>query len=534
MGELTRKGDFRPMTAEDLAIQQRATDMQARQEVPLLQRSDNPHEYLYFAMFDGTGQDADNPKQELTNVGVLKEQIYQLSKDAELRIGGHYVQGIGTQENFLFRVADKALAFSWDEKIEDAYRQLANQARLWQQQDPEAQIRVAGVGYSRGAVQSAGLARLIDQYGIADPEDLGFGRDAHGNITVESNRPRLMEPGSVAQALALYDPVGTGFPRNYDARTAPSVITGTGLAARDEDRTDFAHQTILAPGISDDRRFVNLLVPGGHSNVGGGNQDAGIEAMNFNTMADYLNALRDKPIIQYRELPTELSKYTVFQARGVSAIRGMDQDELRDLRLELANCKIVDPCRDGEPVDQALAAQFQYRALKPGAPLPDLSVLQRGQDSQSTAPQRPTPADAAHPDHALWKKLDASVEQLDRQAGKQRDESSDRLGAAALVLAKQSGFTERDDLLLAFNRPAGQLAAGEVLHLFRHGSHASADPAANRAQIATHDALSMPVSERFRQVEDISQAQESHRTHELQHAQSREQSAQTQGVQMIR
>jgi hypothetical protein len=535
MGELTRKGEFRPITADDLAVQQqRAQDMQSMQEVPVLQQSGSPHEYLYFAMFDGTGQDADDPKQELTNVGVLKEQIYQLSKDAELRLGGHYVRGVGTQDNPLVRVADKALAFSWDEKIEQSYLDLANQAKEWKEQDPEAQVRVAGVGYSRGAVLSAGLARLIDQYGIADPEDLNFGRDAQGNITVESNRPRLMEPGSVAQALALYDPVGTSFPESFDSRTPPSVISATTLTARDEDRRDFAHQAILDPGLSDDRRFANLLVPGGHSNAGGGNRDPGIEAMAFNTMADYLNALRDKPIIRYRALPAELSQYTVFQARGVSAIRGMDQDELRDFRVELANCKIVDPCRDGEPIDQALAGQFRYRTLKPTAPLPELPGLQPGRANQTAEPRPLLPTDPAHPDHALFRKVDAGVSKLDQQAGKQRDESSERLGAAAFAMAKRNGFTAQDDLQLAFNKPYVQLAGGEMLHLYRHGGHASPDPAANRVHMPTADALSMSVSERFRQVGDIEQAQQANRQESLQQAHSREQAAQATAVHVMR
>lgn len=527
MGELTKKGEYRPINLEDLSIDEQAGVTQGVQRVPIFQRGENTHEHLFFAMFDGTGQDADNPTQELTNVGVLKDQIDVLKEDANLRVGGHYVEGIGTQENPLSRLKDKIAADTWDEKIEEAYLELARQTKQWKEQDPEAQVRVVGVGYSRGAVLSAGLSRLIDAYGIADPENLKFGRDGNGNITVHSDRPPLMAPGSVAQALGLYDPVATGFPKGYDARTPPSVISGLSLTANDEGRLDFAHQGILQAGLSQDGRFANLPMPGGHSNIGGGNRDTGLEALSFNRMADYLNGLRDPPLIQYRALPAELSQYTVFQARGPSAIRGMDQDDIRDIRHELANCKVVDPCRDGEPIDEALASQFQYRTLQSTAPRPSLPGLQRSADPERAdtlpaAPAGPTrslPTDASHPDHGLLRKFEQDVKRFDEQAGKAWGDDSERLVAAALKMAKEHRFAPGDDLRLAFNAPTGKYAAGEILHLFRQGPGASPDPAANRAWMTTHDALSMSASDRFRQIEGIDQAHQLSRQQELEQLQ---------------
>lgn len=511
MGEWTKEGEFRPVTAEDLAVQERAQSMQTLHQVPVLQQSDNRHEYMYFALFDGTGQDLNDPEHLPTNVGLLAKQAELLARNPSNRIGSAYVEGIGTQKNFVSEWIDKGTAYTWDEKLEQGYVELARQTKQWKEQDPEAQVRVVGVGYSRGAVLSAGLARMVDKYGIADPEGLSFGRDANGNIAVQSDRPPLMAPGTVAQALGLYDPVATSFPRGYDARTPPSSISALALAARDEDRVDFAHQAILQPGLSDDRRSANLLVPGGHSNVGGGNRDVGLEAMSFNTMADYLNALRDRPLFEYRPLPEDPSQYTVFQARGPSAFRGMDQDALRDVRTELANCKVVDPCRDREPMDQALAAQFEYRAVRVGAPLPTLRGLgQEAERSQASplAPDLPrSPADRTHPDNGLFEKLRDGVRTLDKQAGKDWNDDSDRLTAAAFGMAKGGGFTERDELRLAFNTPTASMAGGEVLHLSREGRDASVDPAANRAWMRTPDALSMPVDERYAQVEAATRAQ---------------------------
>ncbi len=75
-------------------------------------------------------------------------------------------------------------------------------------------------------------------------------------------------------------------------------------------------------------------------------------------------------------------------------------------------------------------------------------------------------------------------------------------------MAKQMGFTEKDDLHLAFNRGTEKYAAGELLHLARTGPNSSVDPAANRTSMPTAEALSAPVEERYQQMQAIAQQQE--------------------------
>src|SRR5690606_32272594 len=79
-----------------------------------------------------------------------------------------YTKGIGTQANPITRYVDAWIPNTWDDRIEAAYHALAQQTAKWQRQDPQAQVRIAEVGYSRGAVLAVGLARLVDTYGIAD------------------------------------------------------------------------------------------------------------------------------------------------------------------------------------------------------------------------------------------------------------------------------------------------------------------------------------------------------------------------------
>ncbi|WP_460729897.1 XVIPCD domain-containing protein [Lysobacter rhizosphaerae] len=357
-------GSSRPATAEEL--QSIGTMRQALSQlpVPTLQHRDNPHEYLFFALLDGTGQDLDNPKLgPPTNIGVLAKQADKLRSDPANRIATHYAKGIGSQSNGLIRAIDGMAAATWADGIEETYRKFANQAKKWIDVDPQAQIRVAGVGYSRGAVQTAGFLRLVDQYGVAQPADLKFGRDPHDNITVISPYPPLVPPGQVAQVAALFDPVATNMPHNYDARLPPSVISSVSFLAANEQRELFPHQAINDAGMTPDGRALSVAAPGGHSNIGGGNQEPGLEILVGNAMVDYLNRLRDEPLFEKRAAPDDPSMMSIYQAQGATAAFGlrMDHDGHRDLRDELANCKIVDPCRDSEPMNRALAGQFEYQ-----------------------------------------------------------------------------------------------------------------------------------------------------------------------------
>lgn len=110
-------------------------------------------------------------------------------------------------------------------------------------------------------------------------------------------------------------------------------------------------------------------------------------------------------------------------------------------------------------------------------------------------------------DERTLEQLRGQVRGLDQQVGKSWDDSSERLAASALVMAKERGFTADDALRLAFNRPTERYAAGEILHLARLGLGASPDPSANRASTSTADALSVPAAERYSQVQDIGLAQ---------------------------
>lgn len=497
MGELASNGSARPVTEVELARYGEMHRLQSEHRVPVLQARSNPHAHLYVVLFDGTGQNANDPKYLATNIGKLKSQLDLFVERRELRVGRHYGEGIGTQDNPVARALDGVVAHSWNDKIELAYLQLAVQVAEWQHADPQAQVSLVEVGYSRGAVLVPGLARLVDTYGIVDPKSLRFGRDEHGNLTVESSVPPLIAPGQIPQAVGLFDPVATSLPRNYDARLPDSVVSGFSLLAADEQRRWFPHQTVIDPEVSADGRFLGVRVPGGHANVGGGARDDGLEAMAFNGMVDYLNALSDAPLFEKRALPSDPARYTVHQAGGVTAGFGLhvDRDGRRDLRDELANCRIVDPCRDADPVDTSMAGRLQWHTVQPTWSVPRLDGLQLATNVPvPPAPPAPlSPADREHPDHAMLEQVRAGVLAMDRQVGKGYDEASERLSRSLLAASRdhRPRYPDRPDLSLSTT------ALGRVDHvvLGTDGRHAFAiegdptDPAHRRAAVVVEEAL---------------------------------------------
>lgn len=397
MGKAGSSAGVRPASADDLRMELDVRQQMQQLSVPMLQRDDNANEYVFFAFLDGTGQDVRNPKLgPSTTVGELYDQAFELSKDPQSRIGTHYAAGIGTQQNAVSRALDGMLASTWEDGITRSYRELAEQVSTWKATNPDAEIRVVGIGYSRGAVQTAGLLRLIDEYGIVPEEGLGFGHDRNGNISVISRLPPLVLPGQTAQATLLLDPVATNMPANFDARLPPSVISRVAIMAAHEQRELFPHQAINDPGMTPDGRAINVAAPGGHSNVGGGNRDAGLEILTGNAAIDYLNTLRNQPLFEKRAVPMDLDTMTLYQARGATALYGLkiDGDGQRNLREALANCKIVDPCNDSEPIDQALAARFEHRSIQPDPA--EQAQLQALVELATQRDHRTTPDDPGH------------------------------------------------------------------------------------------------------------------------------------------
>ncbi|MFP7723262.1 DUF2235 domain-containing protein [Lysobacter sp. A3-1-A15] len=454
--------------------------------VPTLLPSNSTDHYLYVAAFDGTGQDLHRKGASPTNVGSLHQQVDELASTAGSRVAGGYQAGPGTQRNPLVRIPDQLLGSSVDDRAMAMYRQFAEQVFRWKVDNPAAEVHIAALGYSRGAISVPAFTRMVDRFGIAHPDGMEFGRDAHGEITVVSRHAPLVPPGRTAQAVLLYDPVATGVPRDFDLRLPPSVISGLTLMARDERRALFPHTTLIGQGMSEDGRFLGVTVPGAHSDVGGGNTRNGLEIRAGNLGIDYLNALTDSRPFNKRALPEDPSLTVVHRSHqamlGAFAIGASDPGDPRYLRERL--CVVVDPCRDAEPRNDALASRFttQMPTIGPvptvatAAPLPDQITM--------ASSHAPSLHDVAHPGHGIFMQARDGLHALDGWQPRATPGDGDRLAAALAAQAQRSGLAAIDHVLLARD--------GDRVFAVQGALH---DPAHRRTSVEAASALAQPLSE---------------------------------------
>ncbi|MGN6382553.1 MAG: phospholipase effector Tle1 domain-containing protein [Dyella sp.] len=360
--------------ADESALDAYARDREelASFKVPVLRHANDPHEYLFVAALDGTGNDGIHDPQHQTNVAKIAHQI-QASNDAgETHIAAGYVAGAGTQNNLLKRTLDGMDGYTAEERAETMYKAFIEQAYAWRKADPQARISLADIGFSRGADEVAIFARLVHERGIQDPRGAVYTYTSDGLVKhAEYSLPPLVSPGQVAQAVALFDAVGTGNEvRNDDRRLPSTVISGLQLFAMDETRSLFKSDHIIDPGISADGRFAGVYVPGAHSDVGGGYHRDGLSTRAGNMVIDYLNRLNDKPFLQTSIEPEDprlnvvhRSEEGMFIYRITGKVNRLEPEGYNELLVPRRDMgKVPDPY-NAEPVDEAIRARYEVHSL---------------------------------------------------------------------------------------------------------------------------------------------------------------------------
>ncbi|MDR7136104.1 hypothetical protein J2X06_003322 [Lysobacter niastensis] len=369
-----------PADAHDLQSYALAAEALARFPTPGLIRAGNPHDRLFVAALDGTGNDAIHDPEHATNVASIHKQL-ERARNPHIR--AEYVEGPGTQHGVIDRVWDGARGHTYDERIEKMYKLFIEQARTWKLEDPEAQISVVDLGFSRGAEQAAGFARLVHERGIQDPSGAKYIYDAQGQIkSVEYTKPPFVAPGQVAQVAALFDPVGTGEPVNEkDRRLPPSVISGFQIIAEDERRGLFKSSHIIDPGMTADGRFLGVVVGGKHSDIGGSYHRDGLGVRSGNLVVNYLNSLSDKPFLERRPEPDDPRLNVVHRSEeGMLLYRWGDKvDRLQpeghvDRLVPRAWGGQVADAYNAEPRDEVLSRRFEHRVVAADQPPPRLDL----------------------------------------------------------------------------------------------------------------------------------------------------------------
>jgi hypothetical protein len=369
---------YYPADVHRLQTYEHASRVLSQFQAPVLIHAGNPHERLYIAAFDGTGNDKLKDPQHETNVGKIDDQIEALNfSGANTQVSAGYVAGPGTQDNRLARIRDGITGGTYDARIETMYKKFIDKAWEWKKADSQAEIRVVDLGFSRGAEQAAGFARLVHERGIQDPSGAIYTRNAENLIThAEYTKPPLVAPGQVAQVEGLFDAVGTGVPEKHDRRPPPSMISGFQILAEDERRATFKSDHIIDPGQSTDGRFLGVTVAGAHSDVGGSYHRDGLAIRSDNLMTDYLNALSDRPFLNRQPEPDDPRLNMVHRSEQGMLIYEIDRkvDRLKpegynELLVPKNAARHVSDPYNAEPRDESLSKLFERQPVKTG-PLP--------------------------------------------------------------------------------------------------------------------------------------------------------------------
>ena len=355
MADRSKDGvDVTPASAAQLATYVLAEAQLDAFRVPKLYDAADPHARVFLALFDGTGNDAVKDPQHITNVGWLKAQIEEVGRKNP-NVGHFYKEGPGTQDG-LAGLWDGITGGTYTERIEAMYDKFARQAARWLKEEPNAKISLVSVGFSRGAEQAAGFARLVDERGVQDPTAKVVERAVGQDDQVMYTAPPLRAEGTIPQVLGLYDPVATGEPGQHDRRPPPSIVSGMQIKAGNEYRAAFPSTTIIEQGVSADGRFLGVTTAGAHSNIGGSYQLDGLSRRNFNLMAKYLNGVLGEDVIKGLDVVPSPKKDVIHDST-------QHQWFYRQVPVRQSVTDLDPQDRPVEPADRALVAPYLREAL---------------------------------------------------------------------------------------------------------------------------------------------------------------------------
>jgi peptidoglycan hydrolase-like protein with peptidoglycan-binding domain len=428
-----------PVTTADRKLYAKAAQEVGGLSVPHMFSSSDPRSRLYIANFDGTGNDLWADPEHATNVGKLHLQIMHASS-VDPRVYTDYIKGAGTQEGVLTRTMDGATGASYEERIDWMYLKFCECAHEWLKADPNADIRLMATGFSRGAEQAAGFLRKVQELGIQNPDGREVIHQTFGPDIVKWHLAPLRAPGRIVMGEILFDPVGTGVPNNFDRQPTSSTATGIQITARDERRNAFPSTQIIRPGRSADGRFVNVIVPGAHSDIGGSYHRDGLSILNFNIAADYLNALSDKPLVHRLLVPTDPQMFQIHRSEDHLLIYSTSEfrhDGYRDIMGSQASPPHCNDerktilCALPDPLDPTIESQLGPRHL----------VGVHGPDAIREL------SDPIHPDHDMYRSTSMQVQELHARSGIDLDRVQiDQLTAGLVIEAKQNGMTAIEDV----------------------------------------------------------------------------------------
>ncbi len=268
-------------------------------ETPVLYDPNNPDARLFFVLADGTGNNLSDPNK-FTNVAKLREDLKPIVR-ANPNIAFIYKEGVGTQPNKASAMLDGAIGYSVTNRAKDIYKKLSNQATAWKRENPNAQISVILVGFSRGCAVASYLNQMIHKEGIVNMDE----KTITGTNTIQSH-PKLIDAKEIKQAVLLFDPVHQSSKELSEPSAfalSDSTLSALQINAADEFRTLFPLTVNVKQGLSSNRLCAAISLPGAHSDIGGSYPKDGLGRLSDFVGRAYLNALTDNLLPQTKLSP---------------------------------------------------------------------------------------------------------------------------------------------------------------------------------------------------------------------------------------
>lgn len=391
----------------------------------------NPNLRIFVANFDGTGNDAVVKPDSASNVARLHADIEALNARGHNAIRAHYVEGPGTQRGRYEETIDQATGRTGPVRTDVMYAALCEQTARWKSENPEAEIRVVSIGFSRGAVEAAHFTNVVERRGIRDPQEASIQRvtepvqssrnwilDAKEDARRFEGAP-LVPAGKVEQAALLFDPVKTGVEDKLDTALAPGVKFALQINAIDEHRSQFPVNAIVDPTLSGDGSHLRIWVNGAHSDIGGGYADhPGLSRLSGNLAADYLDTLTGSHRI-FRPVAVDEAQCAVHDSNGrmfktLGFLTGNGTSTVRNEEEGTGIVERTQPTGKGIrlPAEQVLsgeAHEFPRFAERTAIPEPRLSEVERDALRPQTKYVQPDPVTPAtrSPDGLLTQALTA-------------------------------------------------------------------------------------------------------------------------------
>lgn len=171
---------------------------------PRLLMRENPHVRIYVAAFDGTWNDRENLptnwKGEVTERQSLVAE-FEASLPKNGAIKSDYFEGVGTRTNPLMAKIEGATGWGSLERAERAYKQFTEQVDKWRKEDPNIQVHVHTMSFSRGGGSAIHFLNMVDQQGA---------RPLAGGEFDGKPVPPALAPGKISSSATLLDTVVTG------------------------------------------------------------------------------------------------------------------------------------------------------------------------------------------------------------------------------------------------------------------------------------------------------------------------------------